>query len=371
MGILSYRKNGMNMKLKFHLFITLLLLSFLFVSCLAEKVDGLTTSAPSTIPAAKNDKISLPSYAVNLDCATHLSPGWGSDRGTWGFPDQPDGLPYLLPLKFDNAGRWYFSDYSNLRLLRYDKRDFSPVEISLKSLVPESWALKFSIAIYQDKILIPYEANRIGVISLNTGDLVGNLQLSDYHYDPNFPTREVVKVDGDGRLYVFARSNNDGTLHNLFFYPGWENGKWEQVEMPEDIQEDLAGVANPYFWNNYMVSQVYDASTEIIVLHVLNLDEQTSVFVNTGLRKVRTPALVGVDNGGNAYLIANVTLPIWAYAKYNLLTHQIQLGQVDLGRNYNVVAPSVSPDGLLYIIAYSNQAKSIPPKIVVCRFPGN
>ena len=127
-----------------------LLFFFFLVSCQAENpVAVLSTTFP-----AENEKALSSSDTVKLNCDTYMTTVWGDGPGQWGFPD---GLEYrpatLLPLEFDDAGKVYFADYINLRLLRYDEVGSQPAEISLKpfkSEVPWLFPFRFSIDIYQN-----------------------------------------------------------------------------------------------------------------------------------------------------------------------------------------------------------------------------
>jgi len=127
-------------------------------------------------------------------------------------------------------------------------------------------------------------------------------------------------------------------------------------------------IINPYFWGDYIISESYGVSTRLII-EQSSLDLQTFVSIDTGLPRVRTPALFGVDDDGNAYLVVGSTPPIWTYAKYSLLTHQIQVGQMQLDTSYTIAVPSVSPDGILYILTYSDKDLSVSPRIIKCEFP--
>jgi hypothetical protein len=228
------------------------------------------------------------------------------------------------------------------------------------------WPFQFSIAIYQSNIFIPYGGGYIGILSSETGNFIGSIQLPDYHYDPNFPTRNIIQVDKKGRLYVFGKPEEYySPIQSVFFNPGWKDNKWNKVEIPEE----MTSIANPYFWGDYIVSEVFDVSTTTIVISVSSLENFTYTPIDTELPKIQTPSLFGVDNNGNAYLIVNSTPPTWIYAKYNLQTRQMQLGQIQLDTGYTIAVPSVSPDGILYLPSYSDKVLSVKPAILECKFP--
>lgn len=346
---------------------------FFFASCSAEKGNLPVTIEQIVSSPAENKNILSSSGAVNLGCEIYVTTVWGDGPGQWGWPD---GLEYrpssLLPLKIDDAGRLYFSDYINLRLLRYDQKNPSPMEISLKPLTSEvAWLFpfpfRFSIEIDKDKILVPYGADKIGILSSDTGELIRSIQLPGYHYDPYFPIYSAIGVDRQGRLYVFAA--HDYSRESIFFNSGWMDNKWEKTQISKKMAEDMRAAPNVYFWGNYAIGEVYSASTTTIILHQLNLEEQTSEFIDTGLLKNRTPALFGIDNNGNSYMIVSQTPPTWTYARFNLQTHQTELAQIHLDTGYTITVPSVSPEGILYIPSYSDQDLSVQPGIYKCEFP--
>lgn len=357
------------MRPKFYL-LNISVFLFFFASCSAEKRNLPVAIAP-IIPSPAENKNTLPSSRmVNLGCETYVTTVWGDGPGQWGWPD---GLEYrpssLLPLKMDDAGRLYFADYINLRLLRYDQKNPSPIEISLKPFTSEvAWLFpfRFSIEIYQDEIFVPYGVDKIGVLSSDTDEPIRSIQLPGYHYDPYFPTYIAIAVDRQGRLYVFAA--HEYSRESIFFNSGWMDNKWEKTQISKKMAEDMRAATNVHFWDNYAIGEVYSASTTTIILHQLNLEKQTSEFIDTGLLKKQTPALFGIDNNGNAYLIVSQTPPTWTYAKFNLQTHQMELAQMHLDTGYTIAVPSVSPEGILYILSYSDQDLSLQPGIYKCEF---
>lgn len=349
-----------------------------FVGDDTERVPLIAFNATSTTPTKTPQAIITPlsptsstqiGYEeVSLFCETYIETAWGDGPGQWGWPDGLDNrLSTLLPLEFDDTGRLYFADYINLRLLRYDELNSPPMEISLNSFtlgIP----FYFSLDVYQDEILVPYGKN-IGILSADTGDFIGNIQLPGYHYDPYYLRTAVIKVDKKGRLYVFGKTEEYySPIRSVFFEPGWRDGNWEEVKISEKIAEDMKHITNPYFWDNYIVSESYGVSKTVVV-YQSSLEDQTFLPIDSGLPQIRTPALFGVDNNGNAYLIASLEPPIWTYAKYNLLTHQMQVGQMRVDTSYTIAVPSVSPDGILYILTYSDKDLSVSPRIIKCEFP--
>lgn len=341
-------------------------------STLTSAVQTETPAMVSTLPASPMPFAQEEYGNVNLFCETYIETTWGNGPGQWGWPD---GLEYrpsiLLPVKFDDIGRLYFADYMNLRLLRYDDTNFSPQEISLKSFtseVPWLFPFRFSIDIYRDEILVPYGVDNLGVLDSNTGAVVSSIELPGYDYDPYYPAFTTIAVDKRGRLYVFGKPEEYySPIRSVFFKPGWKSNEWKKVEAAEKLEENRY-IINPYFWTDYIISEFYGVSTNIIIKQS-SLDLQTFVYIDTGLPRERTTALFGVDDDGNAYLVAASTPPTWAYAKYNLLTHQMRIRKMQLDTSYTIAVPSVSPDGILYILTYSDKDLSVPPRIIKCEFP--
>jgi len=290
----------------------------------------------------------------DLYCENYVTTTWGNEIGEWGYPDGLHGSvrTNLLPLRFDSEDQAYFFDFANERLLIYPREGVIPTPISLKSLLiwEHNLPFLFSIDIYKDRIVIPYYYNRLGILSAS-GDVLEIVELP-FSYDTFLPAQSIIKIDPEGRLCTFKG----------MYDKGWENGKW--IEIP-------GGCMDTYFWGYYSVTGNKSLTIGNEVLEVQNLMQGNSWFLDTGLPKSNPPfsSLFGVDDDGNAYLMVGSTPPTWTYAKYNLLTHQTQIGQVQLDTSYTIAVPSVSPDGVLYILTYSNKDVSVSPRIIKCAFP--
>ncbi len=317
-----------------------------------------------------------PSYdeIASLQCETYLKTTWGDKPEQWGYSSDMGGRFSLLPVAFNSEDEIYFSDFANLRLLKYDGINKKPVQIiSLASFFPDgyvySWHTMFvpppgsSISIFKDKIYVPYGGNQIGILSLD-GDVINNIVIPDYYYDYNFPTIDHAWVDDEGNLFVFWRAS---------FKAGWENHNW--VEINESTEATL----RRYSWNDYLVVQdgISLNGSDIIVYEKDtsgNLLQKYAIPIQIMVPKVDTIFLpmFGIDNNGYLYLKELSGNPSKRlYARYALETGEKQMASMPYPYDgqYTNLYPSVSPNGTIYFVAYSNEDLSVPPKIFKCRFP--
>ncbi|MEW6092325.1 MAG: hypothetical protein AB1531_00010 [Chloroflexota bacterium] len=333
-----------------------ILMLLLFAAACEERSEPFVVESSPTPPSVNGLPSPIPN-TVDLDCETYLTTNWGKGPAEWGFPDGSNGeiRTRLLPLRFDSFSRLYFSDFINRRLLRYEQTNASPEPISLEPFFiwENPFPLYFSIAIRGDKIIVPYGYNQIGILSLSTGEVVGNVELP-YNYDVFMPADSVIEVDFKGRLCT----------SNGIFDVGWENGRWNKISEH--------GCIDSFFWHDYIVGSSSSLSVYEEVLELFHLEQQVSVLVDTGLPKARFPfsSLFGVDENGNAYLsLLSATRYRAYYARYAFPTGKTSIGRMSPDIGYTVTVPSVSPDGILYILAYSDKDLSIQPRIIKCRFP--
>jgi hypothetical protein len=333
-----------------HIYLLGFVILLFLTECVVKK-NEITTEARSDGWATPLPATKAPT-AADLNCRDYVEARWGSDSTEWGFPDGRHGSrrTELLPLRFDMIGRLYFFDFANERLLRFDGKNTLPDVISLKPFLSmeDPPPFSYSIAIQQNKIIVPYYSDQLVILSIS-GDVVGSIKLP-FSYDVFLPARSVVEIDPQGRLCTFK-----GT-----YDIGWADGIWKKVN---------GGCMDSYFWENYIVSGSTSVAESEIVLDLYDIKLETSRLVYTDLPNVyllSSISLFGVDHLGNAYLdTGHMT-----YARYSLVTGQTQLGNLKLDTNYTVAIPSVSPDGTLYILAYSDKDLSVHPRILACEFPG-
>jgi len=338
---------------RFYYLLGIMMMSFFFVGCDLEEKNKPAVIEPVTgLPATPSPFLPT-SDMVDLHCENYVTTRWGNETTEWGFPDGFHGSinTRLLPLKFDLENRLYFFDFANERLLIYND-DSSPKPISLKPLLiwEEPTPFFFAITVHEDKIFIPYHANYLGILAVN-GEVLARVKLP-FSYDKFLPAESVVEIDPNGRLCTFK-----GTYDK-----GWENGEWRKV---------AGGCMDTYFWDDYSVTGDKNVAMTNEILEIQNLTQGSTWFLETGLPKSNYPisSLFGVDSTGNAYLGVTSTPPTWIYAKYSLVTHQTQIGRMQLDAGYTVAVPSVAPDGTLYILVYADRDLSVHPRILRCEFP--
>lgn len=340
---------------KFYYLLEIMVFLFVTGCSLWENHKPATQEAVSHSPLTRTSlPSSLSSNPVDLYCENYVKTRWGKADTEWGFPDGLNGSirTRLLPLRFDSDNRLYFFDFANKRLLVYEK-DYVPKPISLQPILfwqdqPNSFL--FSITIHEDKIFVPFYHNRLGILSMD-GKVLGIIELP-FSYDTFLPAESIIEVDPRGRLCTFK-----GTYDTE-----WENGKWEKI---------AGGCMDTYFWGDYSVTGNKNLEVSNEVLEIREISGENLSLIDTGFPKSNYPfsSLFGVDKNGNAYLTLSSTPPTWTYVKFNLQTYQTELAQMHLDPGYTIAVPSVSPDGILYILSYSDQDLSVQPGIYKCEFP--
>lgn len=335
----------------------------------ADKALNLTPEPRLTATSTGVDEIAT----LQLQCETYLETTWGNQLEQWGYSDDKARRFSLLPLVFKSENEIYFSDFANLRILKYNGRDKEPVQvISLTPFFPENYVYSWTsnpqppvslISVSQDKIYVPYGYNRIGILSLD-GEILNNVVIPDYYYNFAFPIIDIAWVDGEGNLYVFTSNKL------VVFERGWENLKWAETErfFPR------------FSWDRYLALQdgvslsgsniiVYekDASGDFSQNYSIPIDIVTKAGITFS-------PIIGVDDSGNLYIYVtseNSGRHEQIYARYFLPTGEKQLGSIayPYAGKYTTLIPSVSPNGMIYFVAYSSEDLSIEPEIIKCNFP--
>lgn len=336
------------------------------VSVTSESTNEVLTLTPTPKLVASpsgSDEIAA------LQCETYLETAWGNKAEQWGHSEDIGRFFSLLPLTFREDNEIYFSDFANLRLLKYNGIDKKPMQtISLVSFFPDGyvyWSFNNMphppvslISISQDKIYVPYGGNRIGVLSVE-GEVINDIAIPEYYYAYDFPTRDHAWVDEEGNLAVFWGTS---------FKVGWEEFKWVKIQKP--------GIRY-YVWNEYLVEQdnISLSGFDISVYKKDisgNLLQEYTIPVNPVLRQIIYFPIFGVDKNGYLYLKELSENPAeQLYARYFLPTGERQVASLPYpyAGQYTNLEPSVSPDGILYFVAYNNKDLSVSPKILTCSFP--
>lgn len=341
------------------------------VSESTNEVSTLTPIHTLTATPSRNDEISP------LQCETYLETMWGDRLGQWGGYSEGKGRFFLLlPLVFNTENEMYFSDFVNLRLLKYNGINEKPVQnIPLTSFFPEGYVYSWIsppypppvslISISQDKIYVPYGGNRIGVLSLD-GKIVNDIVIPNHAYNFNLPANDkLISVDNNGILYV------QSSIQPIFFDNGWQSGNWVELL-------NTNGLIDPFYWRDYVVvmgGSVDPEFSSLISLYEIskaeNDLEETKIAIKTGLHNGYLPSF-GIDINGNVYFPVISENPAeQLYARYSLPTGENQVASLPYpyAGHYTNLEPSVSPDGILYLIAYNNEDLSVSPKIIKCNFP--
>jgi|GEM_PF-6274731 hypothetical protein len=314
---------------------------------------------------------------VELQCETYLETAWGNQAKQWGYSDDTARRFSLLPVVFKSEDEIYFSDYANLLLLKYNGIDKEPVQtISLASFFPEGYVYSWNdgstyrppislISISQDKIYVPYGGNRIGILSLD-GKIINDVVIHNHSYNFNLPTNnKFISVDKNGILYV------QSSIQPVFFDNGWQSGNWVELLHTQ-------GLINPFYWQDYIIVMGETINPDLISLISLyeipkseKSIEESQIVIPTGLDNSFLP-LAGVDDNGNAYISIKSENPDERlYARYSIPTGEKQIASMPypyFGQYTNLV-PSVSPNGIMYFVAYNNEDLSIAPSIIKCNFP--
>ena len=355
------------------LFATILIASCSFFESPAqESTDKAMNLTPGPRLAATSTGIDE-IVALPLQCETYLETTWGNQPEQWGYSNDKARRFSLLPLVFKSENEIYFSDFANLRILKYNGRDKDPVQvISLTPFFSEnyvySWAGNLKppvslISVSQDKIYVPFGNNHIGILSID-GAILNDIVIPNYYYNFAFPIIDIAWVDKEENLHVFTSDKL------VVFERGWENRKWVETK----------GLFSRYNWNQYLAIQdkVSLSGSSIIVY-----EEDTSgsfsqkysipIDITTKAGTVFFP-MFGVDDNGNLYIYVipeNSDENKRLYARYFLPTGEKQLGYITYpyAGKYTTLIPSVSPNGMIYFVAYSSEDLSIEPEIIKCVFP--
>lgn len=326
---------------------------------------NLTVTPEVTATPSGNDEI------VALQCTPYLETTWGDEAEQWGYSDDTARRFSLLPAVFKSEDEIYFSDFANLRLLKYDGINKTPRQIiNLAPFFPEgyiySWQTMFVrppaslISISKDKIYVPYGGNQIGILSLD-GEIINNITIPEHYYDYNFPTIDHAWVDEEGGLHIFE---------GVSFKNGWENLDWVETN---------ASTLRYYSWNEYLVMQdgvslngsniiIYekDTSGNLLQKHVIPIK-----IILPKVDMIFSP-MFGVDKNGYLYLKELSENPAEKlYARYFLPTGEKQVASLPYPYDgqYTTLEPSVSPDGVIHFVAYNNGDLSVAPAIIKCNFP--
>lgn len=357
--------------------------AFFIACCISEPV----TQVPELSFGATNEVLTITptlevfvtpvikDETVALQCGTYLETTWGNQTMQWGYSEDKARFFSLLPLAFKSESEIYFSDFANLRLLKYNGIDKYPEQtISLAPFFPEGYIYMWGnfpappvslISISQDKIYIPYGINQIGIVSLD-GEIINDVVIPNHAYNFNLPANDkLISVDNNGILYV------QSSIQPVFFDNGWQSGNWVELI-------NTNGLINPFYWRDYIVvmgGSVDPEFSSLISLYEIskaeNHLEETKITIKTGLHNGYLPSF-GVDINGNVYFPAISENPAeQLYARYSLLTGEKQIASLPYpyAGHYKNLEPSVSPDGTIYFVAYNNEDLSVNPKIFTCNFP--
>ncbi|HMR99128.1 MAG TPA: hypothetical protein PKE62_07715 [Anaerolineales bacterium] len=350
------------------LFTAFLISSCVFFEIPAQEPTGevlnITPVPELTVISTNINKI------IALQCETYLETAWGNQPEQWGYSEDKARRFSLLPLVFKSENEIYFSDFANLRILKYNGVDKEPMQaIYLTPFFPDDYVYSWTsnpqppvslISVSQDKIYVPYGYNQIGILSLN-GEILNDIAIPDYYYNFSFPsTQDVAWVDREGNLYVFSNTKF------VVFKRGWENLEWVKTKAP----------ITRYFWKEYAVQGPVDliSSSNINVYEKDSsgsFSQIYSISIDTGAKSGFFP-MFGVDNNGNAYVsVISKNTNEHIYSRYSLLTGEKHLGSIayPYAGRYTTLIPSVSPNGTIYFIAYNSEDLSIGPKIIKCNFP--
>jgi len=329
-----------------------------------NEVSTLTPTPVLTVTPSGNDEIAA------LQCKPYIETTWGNETEQWGYSDDTARRFSLLPVVFKSEDEIYFSDFANLRLLKYNGTNKTPEQIlNLAPFFPEdyiySWQTMYVhppaslISISKDKIYVPYGGNQIGILSLG-GEIINSIAIPEYYYDYNFPTIDHAWVDEEGGLHIFGGAS---------FKNGWENLDWAETN---------ASTIRYYSWNEYLVMQdgislngsdiiVYekDASGNLLQKYVI------PIGITSKIDTIFLP-MFGVDNNGYLYLKElSENSSERLYARYSIPTGEKQIASMPYpySGQYTSLHPSVSPDGIIYFVAYNNEDMIIAPTIIKCNFP--
>jgi len=301
---------------------------------------------------------------VDLLCETYIETTWGNDAGEWGDPSQlpQGGRDVFPPPAFDERGALYISDFANHRLLKYENKTSSPVEIPLPeeffydpSPFHEPWA---TIEITGDSILVPYGANKLGILSID-GTERKSITLP-YNYYLLLSPWILVRVDSRGGLFI------NGEKH-AYFDVGWRDEQWLEISSGPAPQVGL------FTWNDFVGCEAWAGAA--IALYKIN--PAIDFFNTSPLLVVDLPTyggdrlwglIIGADRAGWVYLKTSIQ-STRAYVRYSIPSAIWQIGVIRDHLPAPIIQSGVAPDGTIYLIVYAPEDATVQPKIVKCRFP--
>ena len=294
-----------------------------------------------------------------LICNIYVETTWGNGSGEWGDPAQLGrSHDMVAPLAFNNQGEFYFSDFANQRLLKYDSIKSTRIQrIPLPTQyfsIPTIETLRlpwYSIAVTPNNIIIPYDLQMIGILSLD-GEYLKNIQLP-YRYNFMAPTWRPVWFDSRGGLLF-----NGETV--AYFDPGWEDEEWNEVTTGSDF------IINPFSWHGYIGGQSgvqpdflrykIDQSTDFLKEPIV-----IDAGVGAGGR------LIGADEDGWIYVEKTLEGGN-AIARYGIQSGTKQFGIIGGEGISDIIQSNVSPSGDIYLIVFDREDATIEPSIVKCKF---
>jgi hypothetical protein len=297
---------------------------------------------------------------TELKCVAFLETSWGSGAEAWGDPIQlPAQTRTIFPSPtFGFNGEVYITDLPNHRILVYDSQSHSLIQtIALPEKYfsdPESGIsmVPWEIVVTPTQLLVPYGFNKVGLLS-REGKQLKDIQLP-YRFNPMAPVKKPVWIDLQGGLLLIGEKI-------AYFDKGWEDGQWKELSSGTDF------IANPYSWDDQIIGQT-GIQFNIVSFKVDTLSDflKTPVKIDTGLNP--NGYLSGIDQNGLAY----IGVPLdssYAFARYGIRNQLKQYGVVTGIDPSQIIQSAVSPNGEIYLIVYTPNDQSIPPKMMRCTFP--
>ncbi|MFZ5883418.1 MAG: hypothetical protein ACOYYI_06550 [Chloroflexota bacterium] len=348
--------------------VSLVLLVFWLNACHSAMTPNPPPTLSFTNTPLKTPIATMPSFAENttlesktLFCSSYIWAVWGNGTGEWGDPSQLPGRSRALfpPPAFDKQGALYISDFVNHRLLKYDGKSSIPIEIRLPEAyfnpslqqLQKPWA---AIEIIDDRILVPYDINKLGILALD-GTEEKNLELP-YNYSLIASPWILVKVDSHGGIII-----NGEKL--AYFDAGWRDGIWREISSRPAPKVGL------FTWDDFVGFEAWAGSA----ISIYTISTTVDFFNNPSLT-VNLPnslgggLIIGTDLAGWVYLETSIqSMP--AYVRYSIPSAAWQLGIIRDNLPAEIIQSGVAPDGTIYLVMYSLQDVSINPQVIKCNFP--